>query len=414
MEKKKILVLSDHALSTSGVGTQTRHLITGLIEKGCWSFRQLGAAIKHSDYRTIVVNDDFIIKPIDGFGNPELIRILLATEKPDALLIFTDPRFFTWLYEIEDEIHQICPILWWHVWDNYPTPRFNDHFYEATDSINCHSYLTYQMCKENFEEKTRFIPHSIPDSVFFKHSEGMVNNLKKKMLPEDKRDHFILSWVNRNARRKRPGDLLMSFRIFLDKLEKKYGHRKASLLLHTDPLDKEGQNLYEVAAQQNITNNIIFSTNKLSFEDMNNLYNVSDAYINISLAEGFGLGTLEAMQTGTPIIALKTGGMTRQVVDHRDETENGIALPVEFQALVGSQHVPYIYEDYVSQETVANSILKLFEMSKEERLALGEKAKNYVASEFNYQTTVDLWHDSLEDTISNWRDRQNRISLETF
>jgi len=90
--KFKVLVLSDHALSTSGVGTQTRHLINGLLKKGCWSFRQFGAAMKHSDYRTVVVNDDFIIKPIDGFGNRDLIRVTLATEKPDLLLIFTGPE----------------------------------------------------------------------------------------------------------------------------------------------------------------------------------------------------------------------------------------------------------------------------------------------------------------------------------
>ena len=83
--KFKVLVLSDHALSTSGVGTQTRHLIEGLLKKGCWSFRQFGAALKHQDYRTVVVNDDFIIKPIDGFGSPEILRVALATEKPDLL-----------------------------------------------------------------------------------------------------------------------------------------------------------------------------------------------------------------------------------------------------------------------------------------------------------------------------------------
>ena len=110
--KKKILVLSDHALSTSGVGIQTRHLIEGLLSKypGEWTFRQFGAAMKHSEYNTVVVNEDFIIKPIDGFGNPDLIRMTLATECPDILLIFTDPRFFTWLWEMEDEIHQVCPI----------------------------------------------------------------------------------------------------------------------------------------------------------------------------------------------------------------------------------------------------------------------------------------------------------------
>src|SRR3990167_3747619 len=98
MQKKKILVISDHGLSVSGVGCQTRYLIEGLIKKGEWTFRQLGAAIKHGNYDTVVVNPDFIIKPIDGFGNRDMIRSLLVQERPDAILIFTDPRFFIWLF----------------------------------------------------------------------------------------------------------------------------------------------------------------------------------------------------------------------------------------------------------------------------------------------------------------------------
>ena len=110
MKKNKIIALSDHALSTSGVGTQSRYLFNGLVDKGRWSIRQFGAALKHHDYRTISVNEDFIIKPIDGFGSKEMLRVALATERPDGLFIFTDPRFFVWLFEIEDEVHQICPI----------------------------------------------------------------------------------------------------------------------------------------------------------------------------------------------------------------------------------------------------------------------------------------------------------------
>jgi hypothetical protein len=37
MKKNKILILSDHALSPSGVGVQTRFLVDGLIKKGCWT-----------------------------------------------------------------------------------------------------------------------------------------------------------------------------------------------------------------------------------------------------------------------------------------------------------------------------------------------------------------------------------------
>ena len=408
MQKKKILILSDHALSTSGVGTQTRHLVSGLLQKGGWTFRQFGAALKHANYETVALNEDFIIKPIDGFGDRNLLRVTLATEKPDAILIFTDPRFFTWLFEMEDEIHQVCPIAWWHVWDNYPVPAFNKHMYEATDLINCHSHLTYEMCKSMYPEKTNFIPHSVPKDIFRKLPDGEVRNLKTQLLGPQRADHFIGFWNNRNARRKRPADVIESWKVFVDLLEKKHGHRNATLLMHTDPNDQEGPNLIEVARMLEIDKNVAFSTERVDFEKMNALYNISDFTINISFAEGFGLSTLESMTVGKPIVALKTGGLTRQVIDHRDGTENGIALPVELKTLVGSQSVPYIYEDYVTNETTARGILKLYDMGEEERKKLGEKAREYASSEFSMQKTVDAWHDSLTNLIDDWKNKKNK------
>ena len=235
MSKKKIIALSDHALSTSGVGTQSRHLFNGLIEKGDWTIRQFGAALKHGDYRTVVVNDDFIIKPIDGFGDRDMLRIALATERPDMLFIFTDPRFFIWLFEMEDEIHQICPISWWHVWDNLPYPDFNSTLYDSTDLINCHSYLTYEMIKTHFPQKTNFIPHSVPDNLFHEISNDEKLKYKKTVLGEERLEHFVGIWVNRNAKRKRSNDVLWSWKIFLDNLEEKHGHRNATLIMHADP-----------------------------------------------------------------------------------------------------------------------------------------------------------------------------------
>lgn len=404
MEKKKykILMLSDHALSTSGVGTQSRHLINGLLEKGCWTVRQFGAAIKHTDNRTVVVNDDFIIKPVEGFGTPESLRIVLATEKPDLLFLFTDPRFFTWVWEMEDEVHQICPIAYWHVWDNRPTPRYNDVLYDSTDLINCHSHLTYEMVSENFPEKTNFIPHSLPPEVFFPLGTHAKSAYRRQLLGPDRQDHFIAFWMNRNAKRKRPNDVLWSWKLFMDKLREQ-GKSDATLIMHTDPRDSEGPNLEIASEMLGIKDSVFFSNQRVDFEKINILHNISDVVFNIAYAEGFGLGTLEAMQCGTPIIALQTGGLTRQVIDHRDGSENGIALPVETKSLVGSQTVPYIYEDYVSTATVANAFHKLYDMPEAEREKLGQKARDYVLSEFAYQDTVDKWHDTMVELIENWK-----------
>lgn len=407
-KKLKVMVLSDHALSTSGVGTQTRHLINGLLEKGRWTFRQFGAALKHTDYRTVVVNDDFIIKPIDGFGSPELLRVALATEKPDILFIFTDPRFFVWLFEMEDEIHQVCPIVWWHVWDNYPYPDFNQPFYEATDLLNCHSHLTYSMVSEKFPEKTNFVPHSLPDNMFFKMKEEEIKNYKIQLLGEDRKDHFVGIWVNRNAKRKRPNDVLESWKMFLDKLQKQKGHKKATLIMHTEPTDNEGPNLFKVTEMMGIENNVFFSRDRLEFEKMNVLYNISDFCLNISYAEGFGLSTLEAMMTGTPIVAAKTGGLTRQVVNHKNKSENGVALDIDLKTLVGSQTVPYIYEDYVSNKNVANGIFKLYRMSPDKRSKLSKKVLKYASEEFAYQKTIDLWHNTMIKTLDDFRSKNNR------
>ena len=411
-QKKKILLLSDHALSTSGVGTQSRHLINGLLEKGEWTIRQFGAAMKHDSYDVITVNEDFIIKPVDGFGNKDLIRTTLAAERPDVIFLFTDPRFFIWLFEMEDEIHQMCPIVWWHVWDNQPYPVFNDVLYQATDAINCHSHMTYTLLKEHHPNKTHFIPHSLPADIFYPLPDNQIKDLKSKVLGPERKNHFVTFWMNRNARRKRPSDLLLAWKIFIDNLSQTYQKQDATLLLHCDPNDPEGPNLFAVADELGIRENIVFSTDRISFEQINILHNISDCCINISYAEGFGLATLEAMQTGTPIVAIKTGGLTRQVVDHRDGTENGVALDVDFKSLVGSQHVPFIYEDYCHVESISDALMKMYELDEGSRKKLGEKARAYVLSEFGYQKTVDDWHDSLNETISNWKNTYKRWTCE--
>jgi len=404
MSKKKVLILSDHALSTSGVGTQTRHLVSGLLKKNKWTFRQFGAALKHTDYDTVVVDEDFIIKPIDGFGNKDMIRVALATEKPDILLIFTDPRFFIWLWEMEDEVHQMCPIAYWHVWDNHPWPEFNRVLYESTDLINCHSYLTYEMVNERFPEKTNFIPHALPENLFFPIEDPNFDSgkVKSELLGPEREDHFIGLWVNRNAKRKRPSDVLVAWKRFLEKLEEKEGHKKATLVMHCDPHDPEGPNLLLTSEMLGLNNHVFFSNQRLDFDKMNLLYNISDFCLNISYAEGFGLPTLEAMMAGVPMVAVKTGGLTRQVVDHRDGSENGAAIDVKVKTLVGSQQVPYIYEDYASEEDIADGILKIYNLSPNEKEALSQKVLDYARSEFGYQKTVDLWDETLTNLLENW------------
>lgn len=420
MSKKKILLLGDDLRATSGVGCQLRYLMTGLVQKGTWTVRQFGAALRHGNYEPASVHPDIIVKPIDGFGSPDLLRVTLAQEKPDAIVMMSDPRFYEWLFTgCEDVVHQVCPILWWNIWDARPTPVFNRPIYEATDTLNCISDLTYEMLIEmfpadKFPGKVNYIPHGLPKELFFPLSESARKGYKLSVLGKERENHFVCMWINRNAKRKRPNDVLESWKLFLDRLESECGHKNATLIMHTDPRDNEGPNLIYTAEALGISKDVVFSPDRLDFDKINILHNISDCCLNISFAEGFGLGTLESMYAGNPIIAIKTGGMTRQVINHNDGSENGIALPVEIRSLVGSQGVPMIYEDLVSNKTTADALFRMSQMSESDRRALGAKAREYALSEFNLDKIVDDWDASLNYTIKTWKERYKRWECKTI
>lgn len=407
--KKTILMLSDHPLSTSGVGTQARWLIHGLINTGKYSFRCFGGAVRHDSYETTAVNPDFIIKPTDGFGDRNLLRQTLVQLQPDALMLFTDPRFFIWVWEMADEIRQICPITYWHLWDNDPWPDFNRVLYESTDLINCINWPTYQMVKERFPEKTNYIPHAVPRDLYKPLPDEDVKRFRKKLVGEDKQDHFLVGFVSRNARRKMPSDIINSWKIFLERLEEKHGHKKATLVLHTEPLDPEGPNLYHVVDVMNVQNNVVFSKNRIAFDEMCLLYNSFDTIVNRSTNEGFGLPTLESMMCGKPIIAIKTGGLTRQVEDSVTGEQYGIGLNPDVRSLVGNQLVPYIYEDLISHEALADAFMKMYEMGPEARKELGMKAMAHAHRDYDINNMVKSWDESLADCIDSWKKQKHAL-----
>ena len=403
MTKKTILLLSDHALSTSGVGTQSRWLVSGLINTGKYSFRCFGAAMKHENYETVVVNPDFIIKPTVGFGDPVLLRKTLAQVRPDAVMLFTDPRFFNWLFAMEEEIHQICPIVYWHLWDNGPWPEFNRPIYECVDLVNCINYPTYEMVHERFPERTNYIPHAVPKDLYYPISKEESLKFKTALLGPERADHFTVLYVSRNARRKMTSDILVSWKQFLDALQTKTGSKKATLILHTDPIDQEGTNLFAVIEMLGIKDNVVFSKERISFHDMRNLYNVCDTIVNRSSAEGFGLPTLEAMMCGKPIVVIKTGGLTRQVEDHETGYQYGIGMEPDLKTMVGNLGVPYIWEDFVKHETLTKALVDMYEMGPEKREEIGKHALEHARRDYDIDKMVSDWDKSLTKTIDDWQ-----------
>ena len=195
MNKKKILVLSDHPLSPSGVGTQTKYMIEALLKTNRYKFVCLGGAMKHNDYTPVKVEgygEDWIIFPIDGYGSPDVVRSLLQKEKPDVVWFMTDPRFYEWLWEMENEIRAHVPLVYYHVWDNFPAPEFNGKWYRSTDEIVCISKVTHACVQAVTPDVSScYLPHAVPWTFF-----RPANTEEEKQQTQNVRDQILGSTVN--------------------------------------------------------------------------------------------------------------------------------------------------------------------------------------------------------------------------
>jgi glycosyltransferase involved in cell wall biosynthesis len=410
-DKIKIFTISDHPLSPSGVGTQTKYVIEGLLKTGKYTFVSFGGAIKHEQYgptKTEQWGDDWVIWPVDGYGNQDMVRAMLHQQKPDIIWFMTDPRFYQWLWTIENEIRTHVPMVYYHVWDNYPYPSFNRPWYLSNDHIACISKLTHDVVQTVAPEvDSSYVPHAVDPDVFAPLSTEEITRRRQERGLDD---YFICFWNNRNARRKQSGTLIWWFKEFLDRV----GPDKARLIMHTDIKDENGQDLQAIIHELGLVNGeVLFSMEKVTPTDLAGIYNMADITINIADAEGFGLATLESMSCGTPILVNLTGGLQDQVTD--GENWFGIGLEPSSKAIIGSQQVPYIYEDRLNKEEFIAALEKMYNMSREERREMGIAGREWSQKQFGFDTFVEKWDALLSkiyDEKGSWESRKGYSAYE--
>jgi glycosyltransferase involved in cell wall biosynthesis len=415
MKKTKILTLSDHPLSPSGVGTQTKYFIEALLKTGRYEFICLGGAMKHNDYTPQSVEpwgEEWRIFPVDGYGSHELIRSILQKEKPDVLWFMTDPRFYGWLWEIENEIRANIPMVYYHVWDNFPSPHFNGRYYRSTDEVICISKVTHKILQEVAPEVSScYLPHAVNSNIFHKYKTeadaAEVAVLRDQILNQGKyqgQDRKIFLWNNRNARRKQSGTLIWWFKEFLDEV----GHDKACLLMHTDARDPHGQDLPYIIEFLGVNQGEVFlSTQKVEPTELARLYNVADFTINISDAEGFGLSTLESLSCGTPIIVNMTGGLQEQVTDGKNWF--GFGLQPSAKAIIGSLEVPYIYEDRCSQKDFNNALKSALTINPKTYKKMSIQGREHVKKNYSFENYEKKWVELMDKIVEkhgSWKTRK--------
>lgn len=446
MKKKKILLLSDDLRMTSGIATMSKEIVMGTIHKFDWV--QLGAAIKHPEFGKIVdVNEDvrkrtgvedanLKIIPWNGYGDIQIIRRLIKDEQPDAILHFTDPHYWQWLYDNEHEIRQQVPLLFYHIWDDLPDPLYNKNYYESVDWLGCISKQTYGIVhrvgkkiihstqKPLEDWQISYVPHGInPDT--FKPLDNVSEDVLK-LIHGDKKYDFVLFYNNRNIRRKQPSDVIYSYKLFCDKLPKEKAE-KCLLLMHTAAVDENGTDLPAVIEALCPDYDVKFTGLKLEQDVLNEFYNAVDCTINIANNEGFGLTTAESLMAGTPIIANVTGGLQDQMgfnfteddyitigsLHHKEKSKHLVVEGEWVEAvwpsainLNGSVPTPYIFDDRVNDDEVADAIMRMYKNGKKKRKSKGLKGREFMLNNLSNKIMCEKMIKGIEQSLENWTPRK--------
>lgn len=394
MDKIKLLTISDNPVGKpTGVGMQTRYMIEGLLKTGKYSITSLGVDPHMQQLiRTEEYGDAWEIMPVKKFGDVGGFRSILRIKKPDIVWFMTDPHYYYWLWNMENEVRKNASLVYYHVWDNYPYPLYNAKYYDSTDHVLTISKLTSDIVRTvSPDVGETYLPHAVDPRYFKRLPLEQIAQFRKAAFGKHA-NKFIFFWNNRNQRRKMAATLIWWFKDFLDKV----GHDKAVLIMHTNPKEVAGPDLEaNIQAAGLDKGQILLSTDKfLSPDRLALLYNASDCGINISDAEGFGLNSLESLACGTPMVSILTGGLRDQIV-----TDEGVVLGVGIEpcskTVIGSQTVPYVYEDRLCKDEFVAALETMIKKTPAEMNELGEKSVAHVAKNFNFETYQKSWDEIL-------------------
>jgi glycosyltransferase involved in cell wall biosynthesis len=449
-DRKKILFIGDDIRFFSGIATISRELVLGTSHT--FNYACIGGAIDHPDKNKRmdlsqstneiagIPDSSVILYPTNGYGTQDFIRQLIAVEKPDLLVFITDPRYYEWLFRIEQEIRKTIPMVYINIWDCEPAPLYNKNYYRSCDTLLAISKQTKILNEivlgEYAKDKIiKYFPHGINENNFFpirkEHDQYSKLQAFKNNLLKDKPYEFVLLFNSRNIRRKSIPDTILAFRHFLDQLPSEKAD-KCCLVLHTHKVDDNGTDLPVVIDlfMGDRRDQVIFSDPGAGVDYMNMLYNSSDATILLSSNEGWGLSLTESMMCGRMIIANVTGGMQDQM-RFEDEKGNWIefdesfctnhlgkykkcgewAIPVfpSGISIQGSPPTPYISDDRADFRDASKAIMEIYSMGTEERDRKGLLAREWVTSPESMMSARAMGENftaAIYHTLENWKPRE--------
>jgi len=327
----KIFIVSDSPLKQTGYGRQSRDLHA--------MFTALGHTVVFFGMHSLVEGtaiqeyNGSKIYALNGPDHPEgqwvgpsrhWIQSAVLSEKPDVIILVWDLRKIMGLVRDFDRFFR-CPIFLYWLFDASP---ISHQYFDLMRNTRV-EILPVSLCIADWIDDADIprrydpIPEPIDLSRFYPLPEEARAKLKAKYLGKYA-DCFCYGFVGGNFQRKNIPFLIDAF----SELETEILNNSV-LFLHTDPTAfQRSPTCYDLRDiihryHPDIEDRIIFSqqNNDLAF-NMAEIYNVMDVQASASTGEGWGLGSVEGMACGIPMI-IGDISTSREIVG-----DSGFIVPV--------------------------------------------------------------------------------------
>jgi len=314
---KKIYWLSDSPFSNTGFSSQSLFLLNKLADKGYEIHYQAHNYMGQDLPKGCVKLADGTPFNFYLYGNgrepysKDLIIPRLRELKPDYFCVLLD-TFMLFPWYLQQDFAPSKTLFWFPSDGGGRMPMNCEQVLQKCHYPIAMAKYGQKQCKDVHGIETGYIPHAVNPDMFKPVPKEDKEKLKEKYGLGGK---FVVGLVGRNQGRKMHDRTIKAFAIWCKK------HQDAVLFIHADPQD--GAAVFDMMAliqQLGIQNRVLFSGMKffrgLTYEQMNEIYNIMDVYVSSTSGEGFGVCTIEAMSCGIPILNTAYTTTDELVVEH--------------------------------------------------------------------------------------------------